>query len=71
MFGGISKELGIEADDEHSLLFYEELKAETGKAVLFGIGDEEYWIQKSMIGEYDKPNKVVQVKKWYYDKHFL
>ena len=51
-----------EPEHDDIRIVYDEIKHETGSAVLFDIGGDEHWMPKSQISEVDKDE--VWITKW-------
>ena len=49
---------------------YNNIVAETEKAILFNFGKEEYWFPKSQITDLNKKHKIFNCPKWLYDTKF-
>lgn len=52
--------------DETCTLLYDEIVTETDDAVLFRVGDDDYWIPKSLLEDFEesKQDDTVGIPRW-------
>jgi len=54
----------VRDNDESVKVIYDDLKAETPKALLLSVDDEEVWIPKSQIEYEDREKRELWIPRW-------